>query len=106
MRPQVDPQLPQNPTSGYAQALNYALKTVLRRLTTRVNALADGQISAIDNAALVAPTTGTYAQGDFIRNKQPTVLGAASSQYIVIGWTCTVAGSPGTFVETRTLTGT
>ncbi len=105
MRPQVDPQLPQNPPKGYAEALNYALKNVLRRLTTRVNALADGQISAIDNAALVAPTTGTYAQGDFIRNKAPTVLGAPGSKYVVFGFLCVAGGSPGTWSEVRVLTG-
>lgn len=39
-----------------------------------------------------APTTGTYAQGDYVRNSAPAV-GQPK------GWICTVAGTPGTWVS-------
>ena len=51
------------------------------------------------------PTTGDYAQGDFVRNSTPAEAGTAGSKYIVMGWLCTVSGSPGTFVACRALTG-
>lgn len=53
-----------------------------------------------------APVAGAYLQGDRVLNKQPTVAGGAGSQYTIIGWICTVSGSPGTWVEMRALTGT
>lgn len=52
-----------------------------------------------------APTTGTWGQGDKRHNTTPTELGTAGSKYIVDGWVCTVAGTPGTWVEKRCLTG-
>jgi len=39
-----------------------------------------------------APTTGTWKQGDFVWNTAPT------GSTPIIGWSCTVAGSPGTWV--------
>ena len=36
------------------------------------------------------PTAGTYAKGDVIYNTAPTAGG-------YMGWTCTVAGTPGTW---------
>ena len=39
-----------------------------------------------------APTTGTWAQGDYVRNSSPAV-GQPK------GWICTVAGTPGTWVS-------
>jgi hypothetical protein len=51
------------------------------------------------------PTSGTFAPGDFIRNSAPVEAGAVSSKYVVLGWLCTVGGTPGTFVQCRALTG-
>lgn len=58
----------------------------LARHALQANALAEGRLSAIYNALPSAPTTGSYAQGDFIRNSTPTELGTASSKYVVFGW--------------------
>jgi hypothetical protein len=71
----------------------------------KVNALAAGRFSARENTATAAPTAGTWAQGDFVANSNRTEAGAASSKYVVMGWVCVVGGTPGTWVESRTLTG-
>lgn len=79
-----------------------------RSLATQLNQLSEGQIVASTNAATGAPTgvTISYVQGDFIRNRAPSVLGAPGSQYVVLGWVCTASGAPGTWVECRNSTGT
>lgn len=105
MRPVQEVALPQNVDSVYARDLNYKLKDVFRVFAQRLNALSDGQISAIDNAATAAPTTGMYAVGDFVRNKTPSELGTIGSKYVVTGFVCVTAGTPGTFVQVRALTG-
>lgn len=104
-RPPNDPILPQSPDTPYAASLNYRLKDLMRTVCTRLNALADGKLSAIDNAATSIPTVGTYAVGDFVRNSAPAELGGAGSKYCIFGWICVTAGTPGTFVQVRTLTG-
>ena len=105
MRPAQEVALPLNPDTQYTRDLNFKLKDILRTLAQRVNAVSDGRINAIDNAATAVPTTGMYAQGDFVRNLTPTELGAAGSRYVVVGWLCVAAGTPGTFVQQRSLTG-
>jgi hypothetical protein len=52
-----------------------------------------------------APTTGTRQVGQYFHNLQPTELGTTGSKYIIQGWICTVAGTPGTWKECRVLTG-
>jgi len=64
----------------------------LRNVATAVNLLADGRLAGTNNASTAAPTTGTHALGDFVRNSNPT--GTAP----IIGWTCTAGGTPGTWV--------
>ncbi|MDG1995137.1 MAG: hypothetical protein P8J14_01470, partial [Emcibacteraceae bacterium] len=58
----------------------------------------------------VMPSSGTWAVGDKVYKTNPTVLGAASSQYIVEGWRRITNGSGNVlnadWVEIRTLTGT
>jgi hypothetical protein len=76
-----------------------------RQIAQQVNALSEGAISANYNAQTAAPTTGTYAQGDTIKNSAPVEAGAASSKYVVIGFVCTVGGTPGTWLQMRVLTG-
>ena len=77
-------------------------------MATQLNQLSEGQVVAATNAATAAPTGTTinYVQGDFIRNLAPTVLGSAGSQYVILGWLCTVSGAPGTWVQCRSATGT
>lgn len=77
----------------------------LRDAAMQLNNLSEGRLSAVNNATTAAPTTGTYAQGDFVLNSEPSELGVAGSKYIIHGWRCTVSGTPGTWVECRYLTG-
>lgn len=101
-----EPILPQGPESAYDAQLNRRLMDFFRPLVSKVNGIASGVLfHAGDNAATAAPTTGTYAQGDFVRNSNPTELGVALAKYVLIGWVCVASGTPGTWRESRTLTG-
>ena len=81
------------------------LVELLRQIAKKVNSLASGSASAFENTGTAAPTTGTWAQGDFVKNSAPAEAGSAGSKYITQGWTCTVSGAPGTWLPVRTLTG-
>lgn len=76
-----------------------------REIARQVNALSEGSIAAAYNAATAAPTTGTWAAGDQIRNSAPAELGTAGAKYVTTGFICTVAGTPGTWLPLRSLTG-
>lgn len=78
---------------------------ILRELETQVNNITEGYVSAYHNAYTAAPTTGDWAVGDFIKNTAPAEAGGAGSKYVIIGWICTVAGTPGTWLQCRCLTG-
>lgn len=82
-----------------------ATAKLFREAAKQVNALAAGNVAAVDNAATAAPTTGTWNQGDFVRNRTPSELGSGGSKYVIFGWLNVVAGTPGTFVQCRFLTG-
>jgi hypothetical protein len=97
----TDARLPQN---GDMPTLLRRLAEVQREVATLVNALAEGRIAAIVNAATAAPTTGSYAVGDVVRNSNPVESGTAGSKYVTASWLC-VSSSPLTFVEQRALTG-
>ncbi len=56
-------------------------------------------------AGTAAPTTGTWKQGARVINRTPTELGSGGAKYMIDGWACTVGGTPGTWLEQRTLTG-
>lgn len=90
---------------GVSPSLARFLYDTLQGFARKVNGLADGKFYSLDGVGTAAPTTGTWAKGDFIRNSSPAELGSASSKYVIFGWTCLVAGTPGTWVEVRTLTG-
>jgi hypothetical protein len=100
-----NPQLPQNADSPYSQSLYQSLTRYFQALGLKVNGIADGKASAIDNAVPSAPTTGQFNIGDFIRNSAPTELGTAGSKYTLDGWVCVLAGNPGTLLQRRSLTG-
>jgi len=76
-----------------------------RQIAQQVNALSEGLILASYTALTAAPTSGTWMQGDRVKNKTPSELGTAGSKYVTLGWICTVAGTPGTWLECRALTG-
>lgn len=82
-----------------------ALSRELREHAQQVNAMAEGRLFGTYNAQTSAPSTGTYAKGDFIRNSAPAEAGTALSKYVVIGWVCSVSGTPGTWLQCRFLTG-
>lgn len=77
------------------------LTDLFRDIAKQVNDLTEGKISAVTNAATSVPTTGTYQKGDVVRNSAPTETGTAPNTYVVYGWICTVAGTPGTWEELR-----
>ena len=105
MRINSEVHLPQNADTAFSKSLVFQLTQIFRALVQKVNALADGRIAAIDNAVTAAPTTGTWAQGDQLRNSTPTELGTAGSKYVIQGWICTAGGTPGTWLPMRVLTG-
>ena len=81
------------------------LTDLFRATNVQVNQLTEGTVSAVHSAATAAPTSGSYSVGDFVRNSAPSELGTAGSKYVVMGFLCTVGGTPGTFVPCRALTG-
>jgi hypothetical protein len=76
-----------------------------REVAQQVNALSEGRLVAFYGASTAAPTSGTWAKGDFLLNSNPSEAGAVSSKYVVHGWQCVTGGSPGTWVQCRFLTG-
>jgi hypothetical protein len=84
------------------------LYKILTDIDNQVNNLSEGRVSASYNAVTAIPTSSvvSYARGDKVWKSNVTVQGTALSQYVVIGWVCTASGTPGTWVEMRTLTGT
>jgi hypothetical protein len=101
MRLEENPLLPTDTQAN----LVYTLTRVFRNIAQKVNQIGDGRLNGSDLVAASIPTTGTYAAGDFIRNSAPVEAGAAASKYVVLGWICTVGGSPGTLLPCRVLTG-
>jgi hypothetical protein len=94
----TDARLPQN---GDTASLLRRLAELQRENAALVNALAEGRLAGTVNAAPSAPTTGSYAVGDFVKNSAPSEQGSAGSKWILLGWTYL----PGGFVQTRVLTG-
>lgn len=68
-----------------------------------INAIAEGRMNAAYNALTAAPTAGTYALGDIVRNSNPSETG--SPAYVVLGWICLAGGTPGTWVPLQIPTG-
>ncbi len=94
MKLTVDQRLP---VSG--DLLVRRLTDLLTQLARQVNGISEGGISAVHNARTAAPTTGTWAQGDFIRNATPVVDGGGIA---VFGWLCVAGGTPGTWRQIKT----
>ena len=83
------------------------MSELMRQLEDAVNKLSEGRIYQHYNAASAAPsgTTVAYQVGDKVWNLSPTPAGSAGSEYLIIGWMCIAAGTPGTWREMRVLTG-
>lgn len=106
MRLDSNPRLPVVPQGdAYAVNLSRRLYELFREIANQLNGVSEGSIVAATNAATSVPTTGTYYQGDFIKNSAPSELGSAGSKYVIDGWTCVASGTPGTWVQKRFLTG-
>lgn len=84
---------------------NPDLQRELKDHAQQVNALSEGRIGGTYNAQTSAPTTGSYAQGDFVKNSAPVEAGSPGSAYVVLGWINVAGGEPGTFLPVRALTG-
>lgn len=78
---------------------------LFRDIQEQINALSEGYLVASYTAKTAAPTTGSWAKGDFVKNSNPSETGSGGSKYVVIGWICTAAGTPGTWLAARALTG-
>lgn len=80
---------------------------MVRQVEDALNRLSEGRIYQTYNASDAAPTGSTvaYQLGDYIRNTTPTELGSGGSKYIIWGFLCVAAGTPGTWREMRVLTG-
>jgi len=102
MRIDIDARLP---SADQIPPLRTRLFEVFKSIAVQLNGISEGRMASFHNATTAAPTTGTWAQGDFVKNSAPTEAGGAGNKYMVIGWTCTVGGSPGTWLPNRTLTG-
>lgn len=94
--------LPQNPQIQNAQP---ELLKLLREITNQVNAITEGQSYAFHGAMTSAPTTGSWAVGDMVKNSSPTELGTTGSKYVITHFVCVASGTPGTWVACRSLTG-
>jgi len=105
MRLTEQPILPDGPVTTYDRRLSLRLFELVKAINIKVNALALGRVSGTDGAMTSPPAAGEWAQGDWVRNAAPTEAGSAGSRYVVTGWMCVAAGSPGTWVQTRVLTG-
>jgi hypothetical protein len=58
------------------------------------------------NLAITPPTAGTWKKGKVVLNDNKTVLGTSGSQYVIDAWECIADGTPGTWIQKRTFTGT
>ena len=81
------------------------LQRELREHATQINLISEGRIAGFYTALAAVPSSGTWLQGDTVKNTAPAELGTAGSKYFIEGWTCVVSGTPGTWVQNRYLTG-
>ena len=80
-----------------------SIQEIVRQLEHQANQHAEGRIAARHGATTAAPTTGDWVKGDLVDNSSPAVVSSDVADYIVVGWVCTVSGSPGTWKERRVL---
>lgn len=93
------------PQDSYDAKMRLNVERELGSIKSKVSLAFQGRLAG-RYSRTAAPTGGKYQLGDIVWNSTPAVAGAALSQYVIIGWICTVTGDPGTWVEMRTLTGT
>lgn len=76
-----------------------------RQLAYQINAISEGLMAGSYTARSSVPTTGTWAQGDEVKNSAPTELGIATAKYVIRGWQCVAGGTPATWLQQRYSTG-
>jgi hypothetical protein len=95
--------------AGSLEQIGRKVSDQFREHAQQVNLLSEGLIAGAYAARTSVPTTGTWKQGDFVRNSTPTEAGAASSKYVVLGWLRLTDGTANVlntdWVEARVLTG-
>jgi len=100
MRLPGDPRLPEDTPTLLRQ-----LQRLFVQISQQVNGITEGRIESYHGAQTAAPTAGEWKQGDFVTKSNPVESGTGGSKYVIIGYMCTVSGTPGTWVECRCLTG-
>lgn len=95
----TDPRLP-TPENISQGRLVTRLYEILRNMANVINGS-----YMWDSQGTSAPTTGTWSQGQMVKKTDTVEAGTAGSKYVITGWVCVTAGTPGTWVEMRTLTG-
>jgi hypothetical protein len=78
------------------------VSTIASLNNSRNYSLDSGKYTLFQDAA---PTSYTWAVGDRVVVKTPVEAGTAGSKYIVVGYRCVTAGTPGTWLPERVLTG-
>lgn len=61
------------PVSFSFDKIPIGLINILRDITSQINSVSEGRISAFHSAQSSAPTTGTWKPGDFVLNSSPSV---------------------------------
>lgn len=102
MRLKPDNRLPQTYDAATLQRL-------LAEFAQQVNGISEGQMQARTNASASMPSSGSYANGDFVAKKPIAEAGGGGSKYVILGWlrlTNSAAHVLNTdWVEARVLTG-
>jgi len=81
------------------------IEELFQQIVEQVSLLSEGKQASYYQARTSAPTTGSWARGDWVKNSAPTESGGAGSRYMIFGWLCVTSGTPGTWREMRVLTG-
>lgn len=85
------------------------LTKFMREVAQKVNQMSSGRVSGADETSTAMPTTGRWAQGDFVRKSNPAEAGSSPNKYVVTGWIRLTSGEANVantdWVEHRVLTG-
>ena len=81
------------------------IEELFQQIVEQVSLLSEGKQASYYQSRTSAPTTGSWARGDWVKNSAPTEAGGAGSRYMIFGWLCVTSGTPGTWREMRVLTG-
>ncbi|MGN7200874.1 hypothetical protein [Arthrobacter sp. SAFR-044] len=87
---------------GNTDGATTKVSTIARLNNSRNHDLTNGKYTIYQDAA---PTSFTWAVGDRAIVRNPVEAGTAGSKYMVVGYRCVTAGTPGTWLPERVLTG-